>query len=87
MATARGVAFPWGFSARELFQWIGRSVRPVPEMLGSVKLLKDSGERIEVGGGGEGNCSEAETAQKPLVLIVRSRSMAGMKVDFETESN
>jgi len=40
---SRGLTFPRGFSARELFQKMIAMIEPIPEMFGAVKTLKAAG--------------------------------------------
>ena len=44
VAESRGMAVPRGFSARELFQRIANTVRPIPAMIRAVQLIKEAGE-------------------------------------------
>ena len=44
VALSRGMTVPHGFSARQLFERISGSVKPVPAMIRAVKLIKKAGE-------------------------------------------
>ena len=43
VAESQGMAVPRGFSARELFQRIANTVRPIPAMVRAVQLVKEAG--------------------------------------------